>query len=183
MRKLEAYNCQNLRRKGRFCKNFAKSGGGRERVKEIGNSIKKSMKDLPNHEEHNEWTYLQWRRKNLKIKIVIQFRDRSCYSSTIPESYSHPNFVKFLLAVYGGSHVGRLPYNLYSLRKTIGVSSILVTLTSRSYSRFERANTSFYENKLGGFELNSSSLEDSVRKNGQKILWFSADCIGKSPNF
>ena len=37
--------------------------------------IESSMKDLPNHEKCNEWTYLQWRRKNSKIKIIIQFRD------------------------------------------------------------------------------------------------------------
>ena len=54
--------------------------------------------------------------------------------------------------------------------------SILVTLTSRSGSYFERSNISFYENKLDGVELNSNGLDDRIRKNGQRIPWFSADC-------
>ena len=55
------------------------------------------------------------------------------------------------------------------------MSSIMVTLTTRSDSYFERSNISFFENNLDGVELNSNCLDDRVRKNGQKILWFSAD--------
>ena len=51
---------------------------------------------------------------------------------------------------------------------------MLVTFTSSS-SYFECSNIGFYENNLDGVELNSDSLDDSVRKNGQNILWFSAD--------
>ena len=56
------------------------------------------------------------------------------------------------------------------------MSSILVMLTSRSDSYFERSNISFCENKLDGVELNFNAFDDRVRKNEQKILWFSADC-------
>ena len=38
------------------------------------------MKDLRNHEKRSELTCLQWRRKHiLKINIIIQFTEQSCY--------------------------------------------------------------------------------------------------------
>ena len=55
------------------------------------------------------------------------------------------------------------------------MSSILVTLTSRSDSDIERTNISFYENELDGVERNSKRLDDRFQKNGQKVPWFSAD--------
>ena len=42
------------------------------------------------------------------------------------------------------------------------MSSILVTLMSRSDSYFERSNISFYENKLDGVELNSNGPDNRV---------------------
>ena len=62
------------------------------------------------------------------------------------------------------------------MRKTVGkVSPILVTLTSRSDSDFERSNVSFKENKPDGVNPNSHDIDCYVRKNEGKILWFSAD--------
>ena len=54
---------------------------------------------------------------------------------------------------------------------------ILVTLTSRSDSDFERSNVSFKENKPDGINPNSNDIDNYVRKNEGKILWFSADCF------
>ena len=63
-----------------------------------------------------------------------------------------------------------------SQRKTAGkVSPILVTLTSRSDSDFERSNVSLKENKPDGVNPNSNDIDNYVRKNEGKILWFSAD--------
>ena len=50
------------------------------------------------------------------------------------------------------------------------VSPILVTLTSRSDSHFERSSSSFSENKADGVDLYCG-----VRKNIEKALYFSAD--------
>ena len=62
--------------------------------------------------------------------------------------------------------------------KTVGkVSPILVTLTSRSDSDFERSNVSLKENKSDGVNPNSDDIDYNVRKNEGKILWFSADCV------
>ena len=58
------------------------------------------------------------------------------------------------------------------------MSPILVTLTSRSDSDFERSNVSLKENKPDGVNPNSNNIDYYVRKNEGKILWFSADCIG-----
>ena len=67
---------------------------------------------------------------------------------------------------------------LFSLRKTVGkVSPILVTLTSRSDSDFERSNVSFKENKPDGVNPNSNDIDYYVPKNEGKIRWFSADCV------
>ena len=55
------------------------------------------------------------------------------------------------------------------------MSLILVTLTSRSDSDFERSNVSLKENKPGGVNPNSNDIDYYVRKNVGKILWFSAD--------
>ena len=52
---------------------------------------------------------------------------------------------------------------------------ILVTLTSRSDSNFERSNISLKENKRDGIDSNSNGFDNCVRKNEGKILWFSAD--------
>ena len=57
------------------------------------------------------------------------------------------------------------------------MSPILVTLTSCFDSDFECLNISFNENKLEGVDLNYNGLDYCVRRNGGKILWFSADCI------
>ena len=57
------------------------------------------------------------------------------------------------------------------------VSPILVTLTSRSDSNFERSNISLKENKWDGVDLNSNGLDKCVIKNEGKILWFSADSM------
>ena len=63
----------------------------------------------------------------------------------------------------------------YSLRKTVEkVSPILVTLTSRSDSDFERSNVSLKENKPDGVNPNSNDIDYNVRKNEGKILLFSA---------
>ena len=68
--------------------------------------------------------------------------------------------------------------NVFSLQKTVGkVSPILVTLSSRSDSDFERSNVSLKENKPDGVNPNSNDIDYYVRQNEGKILWFSADCI------
>ena len=54
------------------------------------------------------------------------------------------------------------------------MSPILVTLTSRSDSDFERSNVSLKENKPDGVNPNSNDIDYYVRKNEE---WFSADCI------
>ena len=56
------------------------------------------------------------------------------------------------------------------------VSPILVTLTSRSDSDFERSNVSLKEDKPDGDNPNSYDIEYYVRKNEGKIRGFSADC-------
>ena len=67
---------------------------------------------------------------------------------------------------------------VFSLRKTVGkVSTILVTLTSRSDSNFERSNISLKETKPDGVDSSSNGLNYCVRNNEGKIRWFSADCI------
>ena len=69
-------------------------------------------------------------------------------------------------------------FALVSLRKTVEkVSPILVTVTSRSVSDFERSNVSLKENKPDGVNPNSNDIDHYVRKNERKILWFSADCV------
>ena len=55
------------------------------------------------------------------------------------------------------------------------VSPILVTLTSRSDSHFERSNISLKENKRDDVDSNSNGFDCCCRKNEGKILWFSAD--------
>ena len=57
------------------------------------------------------------------------------------------------------------------------VSPILVTLTSRDDSDFERSNVNLKENKPDGVNPTSNDIDYYVRKNEGKILWFSADCI------
>ena len=52
------------------------------------------------------------------------------------------------------------------------MSPILVTLTSRSDSDFERSNISLKENKPDGVDPNSNDIGYYVRKNEGKILWF-----------
>ena len=56
------------------------------------------------------------------------------------------------------------------------MSPILVTLTSRSDSNFERSDTNLKENKRDGVDSNYSGINYDVRKNEGKYLWFSADC-------
>ena len=53
------------------------------------------------------------------------------------------------------------------------MSPILVTLTSRSDSNFERSNINLKENRWDVVDLNSNGLDYCVRKNEGKILWFS----------
>ena len=68
-------------------------------------------------------------------------------------------------------------HNIISLRKTVGtVSVILVTLTSRSDSNFERSNISLKGNKRDDVDSNSNGFDYCVQKNEGKTLWFSADC-------
>ena len=55
------------------------------------------------------------------------------------------------------------------------VSPILVTLTSRSDSDFESSKVSLKENQPDGVNPNSNDIDHYVRKNEEKILWFSAD--------
>ena len=55
------------------------------------------------------------------------------------------------------------------------MSPILVTLTSRSDSDFQRSNVSLIENEPDGVDPNSNDLDYCVRKNVGKILWFSAN--------
>ena len=50
-------------------------------------------------------------------------------------------------------------------------------VTSRSDSDFERSNVNLKENKPDGVDPNSNDLDYCIRKNEEKILWFSADCI------
>ena len=57
------------------------------------------------------------------------------------------------------------------------MSPILVTLTSCCDSNFESSNVSLNENKSTGVNPNSNGIDYCVRKNGGKILWFSANCI------
>ena len=58
----------------------------------------------------------------------------------------------------------------YSLRKTVGkVSPILVTLTSRSDSDFERSNVSFKENKPDRVNPNSNDIDYYVRRLEEKL--------------
>ena len=57
------------------------------------------------------------------------------------------------------------------------MSLILVTLTARSDSDFERSNVNLKENKHDGVNPNSNDIDYYVRKNEGKILWFSADCF------
>ena len=70
---------------------------------------------------------------------------------------------------------------LYVYAKTVcgkpyeRVSPILVTLTSRSDSNFERSNVSLKENKRDGVDSNSNGFGYCARKNEGKIIWFSAD--------
>ena len=59
------------------------------------------------------------------------------------------------------------------------MSQILVMLTSRSDSDFERSNVSLKGNKPDGVNPNSNDIDHYARKNEGKILWFSADCISK----
>ena len=49
---------------------------------------------------------------------------------------------------------------------------------SRSDSDFEHSNVSLKENKPDGVDANSNDLDYCVRKNEEKILWFSVDCAG-----
>ena len=63
------------------------------------------------------------------------------------------------------------------------MSPILVTLTSRSDSDFERSNVSLKENKPDGVNPNFNNIGYYVRKNEGKVPWFSADCIDKLRNF
>ena len=71
---------------------------------------------------------------------------------------------------------GKRQNNVVSLWKTIGkVSHILVTLTSRSDSNFERSNISLKENKPDGADPNSNGLDHYVQKNEEKTLQFSVD--------
>ena len=61
--------------------------------------------------------------------------------------------------------------------KTVGkVLPILVTLTTRSDSDFEISNVSLKENKPDGVNPNSNDIDYYVRKNEEKMPWFSADC-------
>ena len=66
-------------------------------------------------------------------------------------------------------------------KKITGKSNVdvidLVTLTPPSNSDFERSNISLKENIPDDFDLNSNGLDYYVRKNGRKIVLFSADCI------
>ena len=50
------------------------------------------------------------------------------------------------------------------------VSPILVTLSSRSDSNFERLNISLKENKRDGVDPNSNGLEYCVRKKESKVF-------------
>ena len=52
------------------------------------------------------------------------------------------------------------------------MSPILVTLTSRSDSNFERSNVSLKENKRDDFDSNSNGLGYCVRKNEGKFYGF-----------
>ena len=56
------------------------------------------------------------------------------------------------------------------------MSPILVTLTSRSDSDFERSNVSLNEDTTDGINSNSNDIDYYVRKNEGKIIRFSADC-------
>ena len=59
------------------------------------------------------------------------------------------------------------------------MSSILVTLTSRSDSNFERSNITLKEDKRDGVDPNCNGLEYCVRKKEGNNPRFSADCILK----
>ena len=77
----------------------------------------------------------------------------------------------------GGMVTGQIDTYINSLRKTAGrVSPILVTLTSRSDSNFERSNISLKENRWDGVDSNSNGFDHCVRKKEGKIPWFSAYC-------
>ena len=57
------------------------------------------------------------------------------------------------------------------------MSPILVTLTSRSDSDVESSDVSLKESKPDGANPNFNDIDYYVRKNDEKIIWFSADCI------
>ena len=64
------------------------------------------------------------------------------------------------------SHLNLRSNTFLSLRKTVGkVSPILVTLTSRSNSDFERSKVSLKENRPDGVDPNSNDIDYYVRKN------------------
>ena len=76
--------------------------------------------------------------------------------------------------------VSQILLHYLNLRKTVRkVSPILVTLTSRSDSNFERLNISLKETKPDGIDSNSNGLDYCVRNNEGKIRWFSADWSGE----
>ena len=67
----------------------------------------------------------------------------------------------------------RKPFQKYSLRKSVGkVLLILVTLTSRSDSDFERSNVSLKENKPDVVNPNANDIDYYVRKNEGKYHGF-----------
>ena len=69
--------------------------------------------------------------------------------------------------------VGKLLFLLHSLQKTVGkVSPILVTVTSRSDSDFERSNVSLKDNKPDGVNPNSNDIDYYLRKNEGKFDGF-----------
>ena len=105
---------------------------------------------------------------------------------TVPENSANCDktlsFVSLNLSlfIYGWILIREL-HCLYSLcgnRRKEYVSPILVTLTSRSDSNFERSNISIKEHKRDGVDLNSNGLDYCVRKKERKIPWLSADCTG-----
>ena len=71
-------------------------------------------------------------------------------------------------------HDGSKPYIQSAENRRKEYHRILVTLTSRSDSNFERSDISLKENKRDG---DSNGFDYCVRKNKGKVLWFSVDCI------
>ena len=93
------------------------------------------------------------------------------FPKTIPPSFIISRWASTIFTKYQNMVTTVFYFLQVSLQKTVGkVSPILVTLTSRSDSNFERSNNSLKENKRDGVDSNSNGFDYCVRQNDGKIL-------------